>query len=221
MEKLKKNVYEANMLLPKNGLVIFTWGNVSEMDREAGLIGIKPSGVSYEDLRPEDIVVLDLSGRLVEGKMRASSDTATHLELYRAFPFLGGICHTHSRYATIFAQRKESILPFGTTHADYFHGAVPITRPLTAEEIADDYEQNTGKVIAECHPDPEGIPAVLVANHGPFTWGKNGKDAVHNATVLEEVALMALYCQGKDPVGSDILDKHYFRKHGANAYYGQ
>lgn len=221
ISKLKKRVYDANLLLQKYNLVIFTWGNVSEIDKDSGLIAIKPSGVSYDTMTEEDIVVLTLDGVIVDGRLKPSSDTPTHLELYRQFPTIGGITHTHSRWATIFAQNKREILPYGTTHADYFHGAVPVTRPLTAEEISSEYERNTGKVIAECHPDPLDIPAVLVANHGPFTWGKSAEDSVHNATVLEEVAFMAWHCAEADQAGHEILDKHYFRKHGKSAYYGQ
>lgn len=221
LDKLKEAVYRANMMLPQYGLITFTWGNVSGIDREKGLMVIKPSGLEYEQMTAADMVVVDMAGNIVEGKLRPSSDTSTHLELYRRFPHIGGIVHTHSRWATIFAQRKESIPPLGTTHADYFHGPVPCTRPLTDAEIKGKYEQETGTVIAEGHPDPEGVPAVLVANHGPFAWGKDAREAVHNAVVLEEVAFMAWHCAGTEAVSAAILDKHYFRKHGKDAYYGQ
>jgi L-ribulose-5-phosphate 4-epimerase len=185
------------------------------------LVVIKPSGVEYDAMTLGDMVVVDVNGTVVEGKLRPSSDTPTHLELYRKFPNIGGVTHTHSRWATIFAQKRQSISPLGTTHADYFHGVVPCTRPLTDDEIADDYELNTGRVIAECHPDYEGVPAVLAANHGVFAWGSTAATSVHNAAVLEEVAHMAAHCGGAEPVSQGLLDKHYYRKHGANAYYGQ
>jgi L-ribulose-5-phosphate 4-epimerase len=221
LEQLKEEVYKANMQLPAHGLVIFTWGNVSGIDRERGLVVIKPSGVEYDDMTVEDMVVIDLDGKVIEGKLRPSSDTPTHLELYKNFPDIGGVTHTHSHWATVFAQNRQEIPPLGTTHADYFHGAIPCTRPLSDTEIEADYELNTGRVIAECHSDYEGIPAVLVANHGVFSWGANAATSVHNAAVLEEVAFMAAHCITAEPVSQGLLDKHYYRKHGENAYYGQ
>jgi L-ribulose-5-phosphate 4-epimerase len=218
---LKQRVCEANLLLPKLNLILFTWGNVSEFDRENGFVAIKPSGVEYVNLTANDIVVLDLDGNIVDGKLNPSSDTPSHLELYRRFPNIRGVTHTHSRYATIFAQRKESIPEYGTTHADYFHGEVPCARPLTPEEVAVDYELNTGRVIVECCHDYMGVPAMLVANHGVFAWGKDSIESVHNAAVLEEIACMAWHCRDVDNVEQYVLDKHYYRKHGANAYYGQ
>ncbi|MDR1834701.1 MAG: L-ribulose-5-phosphate 4-epimerase [Fusobacteriaceae bacterium] len=220
LEELKKKVCEANLLLPQYGLVTFTWGNVSEIDRESGLVVIKPSGVEYADLRPEDMAVVDLSGKRIEGK-KPSSDTPTHLELYRNFSSLGGIVHTHSRWATIFAQMKKGLSPLGTTHADYFYGEIPCTRLMTAEEIAGPYEKNTGTVIVETCKNPDEIPAVLVASHGPFAWGKDALEAVHNAVVLEEIAFMAWHCGSTAPMQRELLDRHYLRKHGKNAYYGQ
>ena len=227
LEELKKEVYDANMELPAHGLVIFTWGNVSAIDREKGLFVIKPSGVEYDDMRPEDMVVVDMEGNVVEGKYRPSSDTPTHLELYRAFPKIGGIVHTHSAWATSWAQAGRGIPCYGTTHADYMYGEIPCARNLTDEEVAEAYERNTGLVIAECFAkrDYEAMPAVLCKNHGPFTWGKDAHEAVHNAAVLEEVAKMAarteMICAGVQPAPQAVQDKHYFRKHGANAYYGQ
>lgn len=227
LEGLKKEVCEANLLLPEYGLVTFTWGNVSQIDREKNLVVIKPSGVSYEDMKPEDMVVVDLDGNTVEGELRPSSDTLTHLELYKAFPEIGGIVHTHSRWATSFAQAGIPLTALGTTHADTFFGDVPITRMLTPEEINGAYEKETGTVIVECleGKDPMAVPAVLVQSHGPFTWGKDGKEAVHNAVVLEEVAFMAYHTLQLNPsakrIPQTILDKHYYRKHGENAYYGQ
>ncbi len=221
LENIKQRVYAANMLLPKYKLVTLTWGNVSEIDREKGLIAIKPSGVEYEKFTLYDIVIVDLDGNVVEGDLKPSTDTPTHIELYKRFPSIGGIVHTHSRWATIFAQMRKPIPPLGTTHADYFHGEVPCVRPLTDEEISGEYEKNTGVVITECHTDPGGIPAVLVANHGPFAWGKNAYDAVHNAVVLEEIAFMAWHCGNAESVPNTLLDKHYNRKHGKGAYYGQ
>jgi len=218
---MKQRVYDANMLLPKYNLVTLTWGNASEIDRESGLIAIKPSGIVYEKFSVSDIVIVDLNGNVVEGSLKPSTDLPTHIELYKRFSGIGGIVHTHSRWATIFAQMRKPIPPLGTTHADYFHGEVPCTRPLTDEEIGGEYERNTGAVITECHTDPVGIPAVLVANHGPFTWGKDALDAVHNAVVLEEVAFMAWHCESAETVSDALLDKHYNRKHGKNAYYGQ
>jgi L-ribulose-5-phosphate 4-epimerase len=222
LEELKQEVFKANMSLPAHGLVKLTWGNVSGLDRKQGLVVIKPSGVAYDQMRAEQMVVVDLEGQTVEGELKPSSDTATHLELYRKFDQIGGIVHTHSRYATIFAQNKQPIKALGTTHADHFHGPVPCTRPLTDEEINGQYELNTGLLITQSHPDYEGIPAVLVALHGPFTWGRNPAEAVINAVVLEEIALMAFHCsEAAAPVSQTLLDKHYFRKHGAGAYYGQ
>lgn len=223
--KLKQRVLEANLLLPKHGLVTFTWGNVSEFDRETGLVAIKPTGVEYDSMTLDDIVVLDLDGNIIEGKLKPSSDTPTHLELYRNFDGIGGVVHTHSRFATTFAQAKRGIPPLGTTHGDYFYGEVPCTRDMTAEEIKDEYELKTGKVIVECCPSFKTIPAVLVASHAPFVWGKDGNEAVHNAVVLEEVAAMAWHTLALSPntpdMNRELLDKHYLRKHGAKAYYGQ
>ena len=229
LEELKKEVYEANMLLPKYGLVTFTWGNVSAIDRERGLFVIKPSGVEYESMKPEDMVVMDLNGNRVEGKLRPSSDTPTHLELYKAFPEIGGIVHTHSSYATSWAQAGRSIPCYGTTHADYIYGEVPCVRCLTKEEIDEAYETNTGKLIVSefkrSKKEIMAVPAVLCKNHGPFTWGKDAKDAVHNAVVLEEVAKMAYRTESinskVEPAPQELQDKHYYRKHGAGAYYGQ
>lgn len=229
LEELKQKVYEANMDLPKYGLVTFTWGNVSAIDRESGLFVIKPSGVEYDKLTPEDMVVMDLEGNKVEGRYNPSSDTATHLELYKAFPEIGGVVHTHSSYATSWAQAGRSIPCYGTTHADYIYGEVPCVRCLTKEEIEAGYEANTGRLIVEefirrCK-EPMAVPAVLCKNHGPFAWGKDAKDAVHNAVVLEEVAKMAYRAEvinpRVDPAPQELQDKHYYRKHGANAYYGQ
>jgi L-ribulose-5-phosphate 4-epimerase len=225
--KLKQQVYEANMALKRQGLVVFTWGNVSGIDRDNGVFAIKPSGVSYDELTPESIVLLDLEGSVIEGELRPSSDTPTHLELYRSFSGLGGITHTHSRYATMWAQAEREIPCFGTTHADHFYGPVPVTDTMTPEEIAEDYEANTGRVIVRRYAnlDPMQMPAVLVANHGPFAWGKDAAESVKNAVVLEEVACMASGTLAVNPqqkgVSQALLDKHYLRKHGANAYYGQ
>ena len=229
LQELKRQVYEANMLLPKYGLVTFTWGNVSAIDRERGLFVIKPSGVEYESMKPEDMVVMDLNGNRVEGKLRPSSDTPTHLELYKAFPEIGGIVHTHSSYATSWAQAGRSIPCYGTTHADYIYGEVPCVRCLTKEEIDEAYETNTGKLIVSdfkrSKKEIMAVPAVLCKNHGPFTWGKDAKDAVHNAVVLEEVAKMAYRTESinskVEPAPQELQDKHYYRKHGAGAYYGQ
>lgn len=227
LENLKREVCEANLLLPKYGLVTFTWGNVSAVDRERGVIVIKPSGVEYDELTPDMMVVVDLDGNIVEGDLNPSSDTPTHIELYKSFKSIGGVVHTHSTNAVSFAQAKRGITIYGTTHADYFFGDIPCTRPLTREEIENDYEKNTGLVIAEAfgNIDPEAMPAVLVANHGPFAWGKDAKGAVHNAVVLEQVALMAMQTEMLNPnitaVSDYIKDKHYYRKHGENAYYGQ
>ena len=224
---LKQKVLEANLLLPKYGLVTFTWGNVSGIDRSSGLVAIKPSGVSYEEMTADDMVIVDLEGNVIEGKLNPSSDTATHLELYRAFPNIGGIVHTHSRWATSFAQAGQPIEPTGTTHADYFYGPVPCTRLMTTKEIEGDYEQETGKVIIETFSnlDPDSIPAVLVQSHGPFCWGKSPEKAVETAVVLEEVAFMQYHALRLNPdlppMQKELLDKHFLRKHGKNAYYGQ
>lgn len=228
LEQLKQTVLEANLLLPRHGLVTFTWGNVSGIDREKGLVVIKPSGVEYDAMKADDMVVVDLDGKRVEGSLNPSSDTATHLELYKAFPNLGGIVHTHSRWATIFAQSGLGVPALGTTHADYFYGEIPCTRRMTAAEIQGEYEKETGTVIIERFGgmNPDHIPAVLVHSHGPFAWGSDPMNAVHNAVVLEEVAMMAwhnLSLSGNtiEPMQQVLLDKHYLRKHGANAYYGQ
>lgn len=229
LEELKKKVYEANMELPRYGLVTFTWGNVSGIDREKGLFVIKPSGVDYDKMTWEDMVVMDLEGNKVEGKFKPSSDTPTHLELYKAFTEIGGIVHTHSSYATSWAQAGRSIPCYGTTHADYIYGEVPCVRCLTKEEIEEAYETNTGHLIVNefkrMNKDPMAVPAVLCKNHGPFAWGKDPMDAVHNAVVLEEVAKMAYRTEiinpQVQPAPDELQDKHYFRKHGANAYYGQ
>ncbi len=228
LEKLKQEVYEANMLLPEHGLVTFTWGNVSGRDADSGCMVIKPSGVEYGAMSAGDMVVVEIAtGTVRERKWNPSSDTDTHLELYRAWPAIGGIVHTHSRWATIYAQAKRGIPAFGTTHGDYFYGEIPCTSPMTPDEIAGKYELETGKVIVETFEgkEPGAIPAVLVASHGPFTWGKSAKDAVHNAVVLEELAFMAWHSQMIQPqilpMQRELLDKHYLRKHGENAYYGQ
>lgn len=231
LESLKETVYRANMLLPAHSLVTFTWGNVSGVDREAGLFVIKPSGVPYEELTPEDMVVVDLQGKKVEGKLNPSSDTPTHMELYNRFPGVGGIVHTHSRWATIWAQAGRAIPPYGTTHADYIYGPVPVTRSLTDAEVRRAYELETGKVIAEHFEteklDTKAVPCVLVRNHGPFAWGKDAMEAVHNAVVLEEVAMMAWHTealpmsQPRPELPAYVKEKHYMRKHGPDAYYGQ
>lgn len=230
LEELKQKVFEANMQLPKHGLITFTWGNVSGIDRARGLIIIKPSGVEYDVMKASDMVVVDLNGNRVEGEMNPSSDTATHIELYQAFPHIGGIVHTHSRWATTMAQAGLGIPALGTTHADYFYGEIPCTRKMNPEEIASAYEKETGTVIIERFEkygiNPDDIPAVLVHSHGPFAWGTDPMNAVHNAVVLEEVAFMAwhnLSLSGGtiEPMQQELLDKHYLRKHGANAYYGQ
>ena len=227
-KKLKEEVLKANLLLPKYGLVVFTWGNVSAVDREKGIIAIKPSGVEYDDMQVDDIVIVDLAtGEVLDGKLKPSSDTPTHLELYRQFPNIGGIVHTHSRWATIFAQAKHPIKAYGTTHADYFYGEIPCTRLLSEAEIKGEYELNTGKVIVETFKDtdPDFVPGVVVASHGPFAWGKSALDAVHNAVVMEEVAMMSWHAKIENPslesMDQDLLDKHFLRKHGKNAYYGQ
>ena len=228
LEELKKQVCEANLQLPQHGLVVFTWGNVSGIDREKGLFVIKPSGVPYDELKPEDMVVMNLKGEKVEGDLNPSSDTPTHMELYNKFPNIGGVVHTHSRWATIWAQAGRGIPAYGTTHGDYFYGTIPCTRRMTPEEIAGEYELETGKVIVETFQgkSPDYIPAVLVNSHGPFTWGKDCFEAVHNSVVLEELAMMAwhtenIHPEGRAPMQQELLDKHFLRKHGANAYYGQ
>ncbi|MHB8961865.1 MAG: L-ribulose-5-phosphate 4-epimerase, partial [Saccharofermentanales bacterium] len=229
MENLMNEVLEANLLLPKFGLVVFTWGNVSAIDRRNGIIVIKPSGVSYESMGKEHMVVLDLEGKLLRGNYKPSSDTDTHVELYREFPEIGGIVHSHSRWATSWAQACMALPAYGTTHADYFYGEIPCTRKLTPDEIGSSYELNTGRVIVEtfrnANLNPKAIPGVLVAGHGPFAWGKNASDAVHNAVVMEECAMMAIQTRainpGVEPIEQVLLDKHYLRKHGAGAYYGQ
>jgi len=227
LEKLKNEVYEANMELPKRGLVTYTWGNVSGIDRDQGLFVIKPSGVPYDELKPEDMVVMDLKGNKVEGKYNPSSDTPTHLELYLAFPGIGGVVHTHSPAATAWAQAGRSLPCYGTTHADYFYGEIPCTRSLSEEEVEAGYEKNTGLVIIETfrNINPLHVPGVLVKNHGPFTWGKNAAEAVHNSVVLEEIAKMNFMTELLNnhmvPAPKYIQDKHFLRKHGPNAYYGQ
>ena len=227
LEQLKSEVYEANMELPRRGLVTYTWGNVSGIDRASALFVIKPSGVDYDRLGPEDMVVMDLEGRQVEGTMRPSSDTPTHLELYKAFPQLGGIVHTHSTMATSWAQAGRALPCYGTTHADYFYGEIPCARNLTAEEIEEAYEKNTGLVIIETlqGKNPMHIPGILCKNHGPFTWGKSAAEAVHNAVVLEEISKMNFITEmlnpGVNPAPQCMQDKHFMRKHGPNAYYGQ
>ena len=229
LKKLKHAVYEANMELPHRGLVTYTWGNVSGIDRERGLVVIKPSGVSYDELTPDDLVVLDLDGKVVDGKLNPSSDTKTHLELYKAFPEIGGIVHTHSPYAVGWAQAGRDIPAYGTTHADYFYGPVPCCRSLTEQEVEEDYERNTGLVIVETFRhrelDPVHVPGAICRNHGPFTWGKDAAQAVYHAVVLEEVAKMAVYttqiAPDAQPAPQYVLDKHFLRKHGPNAYYGQ
>lgn len=228
LEKLKKEVLQANLLLPKYGLVTFTWGNVSAVDRGSGIMIIKPSGVEYEEMTAEDMVAVSLeTGEVVEGRYKPSSDTPTHLALYRAFENVGGIVHTHSRWATSFAQAGMGIEPLGTTHADYFYGEIPCTRAMNPDEINGKYEKETGTVIIEAFNgiDPLTIPAVLVKSHGPFTWGKTAAEAVHNAVVLEEAAFMNYHTMSINPqirpMQKELLDRHYLRKHGENAYYGQ
>ena len=229
LEQLKKQVYEANMELPKRGLVTYTWGNVSGIDRESGYFVIKPSGVEYDELTPDDMVVMDLDMNKIEGKYKPSSDTATHAELYKKYPEIGGVVHTHSTAATSWAQAGRSIPLYGTTHADYFLGAIPCARSLTPEEIDGEYEKNTGLVIIETLEqngiNPMYTPAILCKNHGPFTWGKDAGQAVYNAVVLEEVAKMAFHTElinpKAEPAPQSIKDKHFYRKRGANAYYGQ
>ncbi len=226
--ELKQRVFNANLKLPKYGLVTFTWGNVSEIDRERGVLAIKPSGVEYDAMCAEDMVIVDLTGKGGEGKLNPSSETATQIELYRAFPDIGGVVHPHSRRATIWAQAGIDIPALGTTHADYFYGDIPCTRKLSHSEIAGEYEKNTGLVIVEefrhRHIDPMAEPSVIVAGHAPFSWGKNAEDAVHNAVVLEEISAMALATRSLNSgikIQPELSDKHYLRKHGANAYYGQ
>ncbi|WP_313690295.1 L-ribulose-5-phosphate 4-epimerase [Pantoea sp.] len=230
LSTLKQQVLDANLALPRHHLVTFTWGNVSAIDRASGLVAIKPSGVEYDGMTVEDIVVLELeSGRIVEGSKKPSSDTATHLALYRAFADIGGIVHTHSRHATIWSQAGQDLPAWGTTHADYFYGTIPCTRLMTEQEIVNEYEHNTGEVIIETFRSrgisPTAIPAVLVNAHGPFAWGKDADNAVHNAVVLEEIAYMGIFSRQLTPgikdMPQDLLDKHFLRKHGANAYYGQ
>lgn len=227
LENLKQQVLAANLALPRHQLVTFTWGNVSAIDRKSGLVAIKPSGVAYEGMTANDMVLVDLDGRVVEGRWKPSSDTPTHLELYKAFPAIGGVVHTHSRWATTFAQAGMAIPAMGTTQADYFYGAVPCTRPMTGAEIQGEYEKETGKVIVETFSgaDPMRIPAALVYSHGPFAWGKDADEAVHNAVVLEEIAFMDWHAMTLNPeqgaMQRELLDKHYLRKHGENAYYGQ
>ena len=228
LEELKEQVCKANLELPKYGLVTFTWGNVSGVDRELGLMVIKPSGVDYDGMTAEDMVVVSLAtGEKVDGKWKPSSDTATHVALYNAFPNIGGVVHTHSRWATSFAQAGKGIPAYGTTHGDYFYGEIPCTRKMTPEEIAGAYELETGNVIIETFEgrQADDIPAVLVHSHGPFTWGKDAHNAVHNAVILEELAFMAFHTAALTPeigpMQQELLDKHYLRKHGKNAYYGQ
>jgi len=226
LEKLKEEVFQANIELWKQGLVIFTWGNVSGIDRTKEMIVIKPSGIPYEKMKPDDMVVLNLYGKIIEGRLNPSSDAPTHLVLYRQFSNIGGIVHTHSEWATSWAQAGKSIPPLGTTHADYFNGEIPCTRKMTNEEISANYETGTGKVIIDCFKgkDPDAIPGVLVNNHGPFSWGYNADNAVHNAIVIEEVAKMAFRTLSLNPgagINPALLDKHFSRKHGKDKYYGQ
>ena len=226
LDTIKSDVFKANLELVKHGLVIFTWGNASGIDRERGFVVIKPSGISYNDMRAEDMVVVDLDGNVVEGRLKPSSDTATHLELYKAFPCIGGVVHTHSTYATAWSQAGLDIQNIGTTHADYFSDAIPCTRDMTQAEVTDAYEKATGTVIVErfAQLNPEHIPGVLVKNHGPFSWGKNPDDAVHNAVVLEQAAKMAFIAYNINPklsMNNLLTQKHFYRKHGHEAYYGQ
>lgn len=227
LKQLKQQVFEANMELPERKLITYTWGNVSGIDRKSGLVVIKPSGVPYESMKVEDMVVIDLDGKLVDGKLNPSSDASTHLVLYKAFPNIGSVVHTHSRWATIWAQAGKSIPAFGTTHADYFYGPVPCTRDMSRDEIKANYEEETGNVIVERFQglNPDFVPGVLVKSHGPFTWGKTPTEAVHNTVVLEELAMMGFYTQALNqeiqPMDSVLLDKHFLRKHGPGAYYGQ
>ena len=227
LEQLREEVCAANLELVKRDLIIYSWGNVSGIDREQNLVVIKPSGIDYADLTPDKLVVLDLEGNKIEGDLKPSSDTPTHLELYREFDDLGGICHTHSTHATVWAQACRGIPCLGTTHADYFYGEIPVTDVMSKEDIESDYELNTGKVIVQRFKgmDPMQMPAVLVANHGPFTWGASAGKSVESAVVLEQVAMMAIRTAvikpELPPISQVLLDKHYLRKHGANAYYGQ
>jgi len=228
LKKLKQTVFEANLALVKHNLVIFTWGNVSAIDRNKNLVIIKPSGVSYDNMKAEDMVVVDLEGKVVEGKYKPSSDTPTHVELYKAFEGIGGIVHTHSEWATSWAQAGKSLPAMGTTHADYFYGEIPCTRQMKEDEIKNDYEKNTGTVIIETFQnkkiDPVQVPGVLVHTHGPFSWGADADNAVHNAVVMEEVAKMtfrSIMLGRTNPMMKTLLDKHFLRKHGKNAYYGQ
>ena len=227
LKELREEVLEANLELVRRGLVLYTFGNASGISRSDGLVVIKPSGVPYETMKPEDLVISDLNGRVVEGKLRPSSDLDTHLVLYKAFPSIGGVTHTHSEYATAWAQARKAIPCFGTTHADYFHDAVPVTAVMTADEISRAYEENTGHAITRAFDgkDFQSIPAVLVANHGPFTWGKTVTEAAHNAVILEAIARTAYFTLTIDAsaaaIGSELHDKHFLRKHGKNAYYGQ
>lgn len=226
LEKLKEEVFKANLELVKEGLVIHTWGNASGRDPDSGMIVIKPSGVSYDSMKPQDMVVLDSEGNIVEGKFKPSTDASTHLMLYKRWPSIGGIVHTHSTFATSWAQAGRAIPAFGTTHADHFYGEIPVTRKLNTDEIADNYELNTGMVIIETFrkSDPLAVPSVLVNNHGPFCWGTDVKNAVYNAIALEEISRMAYYTvllDKEEPIGKTLLDKHFMRKHGAGAYYGQ
>lgn len=228
LEQLKQEVFKANLDLVKHGLVLFTWGNASAIDREKGLVAIKPSGVSYDAMKPEDMVIVDMEGNIVEGKLNPSSDTATHLELYRKFEHIGAIVHTHSKWATIWAQARRPIPALGTTHADNFRGDIPVTRRISKTEVAEEYELNTGLLIVETFTEqgiePLDMPAVLVANHGPFSWGQTAEKAVENAAVMEYCAEMAYYAlelNNRTSLDPFLLDKHYLRKHGKNAYYGQ
>lgn len=227
LQRLREQVLEANLELVRRGLVLYTFGNASGISREDGLVVIKPSGVPYEEMKPDHLVVTDLLGKIVEGNLRPSSDLPTHLALYNQFAEIGGVAHTHSEYATAWAQARKAIPCFGTTHADYFHGKVPVTLTMTDQEIAKDYEKNTGLAIIRCleETSPSATPGVLVANHGPFAWGKDAGTAAHNAVILESIARMAYFTLGinaaAEPVGSGLHDKHYLRKHGKNAYYGQ
>jgi L-ribulose-5-phosphate 4-epimerase len=227
LKSLREEVLDANLELVRRGLVLYTFGNASGISREEGLVVIKPSGVPYETMKPDDLVLVDLDGRTVEGTLRPSSDLPTHLVLYQQFPTIGGVAHTHSRAATSWAQAQREIPCFGTTHADYFHGSIPVTRPLSAAQVRDDYERNTGLAIVRClaRRDPLHTPGVLVAGHAPFCWGNNAADAAHNAVIVEEIAAMALHTVSANPraraISKHLQQKHFFRKHGSSAYYGQ